>query len=182
MKKKPDREKGGLEEMKGKIEEVAAEEDDEDEIDEEEVKIEMDVDAELDPFEINFLPQFLVDRGPRKPFINSHGVVIGDHEYESEQSPLQQWSLDTDPAEMSGDEWVHPFKDIGFHTAENKDYFEKGIVPQGGIYMHPDKDVAYEAYNQEVGGALNNEYLNGAISPEEMKNKPVMDVEAEEDM
>jgi hypothetical protein len=110
--------------------------------------------AALDPFEINFLPEFLKGRGPRQPFVNRHGVIIGDHNYESEQSPLHNWSINTDPEVMSGDEWVHPFKDIGFHTAENMEYFEQGIEPQGGILMHPDKDVAYEAYNQEVGGAL----------------------------
>lgn len=117
---------------------------------------------ELDPFEINFLPQFRQNRGPREPFVNQYGVVIGDHEYESDNSPLQQWSTDTDPSVMSGDEWVHPFKDIGFHTAENKDLFEKGIPPQSGIFMHPDKDVAYEAYNQETGGALPDENTSSA--------------------
>ena len=86
--------------------------------------------------------------------MNQYGVTIGDHNYESEQSPLQSWSTDTDPQIMSGDEWVHPFKDIGFHTAENKEYFEQGIKPQAGILTHPDKDVAYEAFSQEVGGAL----------------------------
>jgi hypothetical protein len=100
--------------------------------------------AELDPFEIEFLPQFTEGRGPREPFVNQYGVVIGDHDYESPDSPLEQWSTETDPSVMSGDEWVHPFKDIGFHTKENRDYFEKGIAPQGGIFMHPDKDVAYE--------------------------------------
>jgi hypothetical protein len=109
-----------------------------------------EVEADLDPFEINFLPSFMDDRGPRQPFINQYGVVIGDHEYESVQSPLNNWSTDTDPSVMSGDEWVHPFKDVGFHTAENKDYFEKGIMPQGGIFMHPDKDAAYEAYNEAI--------------------------------
>lgn len=113
-----------------------------------------DADAELDLFEIDFLPQYMEGRGPRKPFVNKYGIVIGDHDYESEQSPLNQWSTDTDPSIMSGDEWVHAFKDIGFHTAENKNYFEKGTAPQGGILMHPDKDVAYEAFNQETGGAL----------------------------
>lgn len=133
-----------------------------------------EVDPDLDPFEINFLPKLMNNRGPRQPFVNQYGVVIGDHEYESEQSPLNNWSVDTDPSVMSGDEWVHPFKDVGFHTAENKDYFEKGIKPQGGIFMHPDKDVAYEAFNQETGGALGSEYSNGAVTPEEMKSKPIM--------
>jgi hypothetical protein len=101
---------------------------------------------DLDPFEINFLPQFLDGRGPREPFVNSQDVVIGDHEYESDQSPLQQWSKDTSPEVMSGDEWVHPFKDIGFHSVENRDYFEKGILPSNPT-QHPDKDAAYQAYN-----------------------------------
>jgi hypothetical protein len=112
--------------------------------------------SELDPFEINFLPQFLEGRGPRGPFVNSQGVIIGDHDYESENSPLERWSKDTDPAVMSGDEWVHPFKDVGFHTTENRSLFEKGIPPTGGIFIHPDKDVAYPAYNSgesdESGG------------------------------
>ncbi|MFD0696837.1 DUF3905 domain-containing protein [Paenibacillus sp. GCM10027628] len=100
--------------------------------------------GDLDPFEINFLPQFKEGRGPHQPFVNEHGVVIGDHNYESENSPLEQWTADTDPDVMAGDEWVHPYKDIGFQTAENRDLFEKGVPPQSGIFMHPDKDVAYE--------------------------------------
>ncbi len=107
---------------------------------------------ELDPYEIEFLPEFRQGRGPEEPFVNQYGVVIGDHMYESEHSPLQQWSEDTDPAIMSGDEWVHPFKDIGFHTEENRAYFEKGIPPQAGIFMHPDKDVAYESNLENYDG------------------------------
>jgi hypothetical protein len=99
---------------------------------------------DLDPYEINFLPQFRQGRGPAGPFTNPYGVVIGDHEYVSEHSPLEQWTENTDPAIMAGDEWVHPFKDIGFRTAENREYFEQGVKPQSGIFMHPDKNVAYE--------------------------------------
>jgi hypothetical protein len=69
--------------------------------------------------------------------------VIGDHVYESENSPLEQWTENTDPNVMAGDQWVHPYKDIGFQTEENREYFEEGIQPQGGMFMHPDKDVAY---------------------------------------
>jgi hypothetical protein len=112
--------------------------------------------SNLDPYEINFLPEFRKNRGPQQPFVNEHGVVIGDHEYESPDSPLQNWNKETDPEVMAGDEWVHPYKDIGFHTAENRDYFEKGISPQSGIFMHPDKDVAYE-------------YKNGQLDPNEEK-------------
>jgi len=100
--------------------------------------------GDLDPYEINFLPEFREGRGPREPFVNQYGVVIGDHDYESPQSPLENWSTDTDPSVMAGDEWVHPYKDIGFHSSENRDYFERGIPPQGGIFMHPDKNTAYE--------------------------------------
>lgn len=103
-------------------------------------------DSELDPFEINFRPEFEQNRGPREPFVNEHGVLIGDHEYQSDHSPLEQWDQNTDPEIMSGDGWVHPFKDVGFHTTENKELFEKGVVPQGVPFMHPDKDAAYPAF------------------------------------
>jgi hypothetical protein len=99
---------------------------------------------DLDPYLIDFLPRFRHGRGPVKPFTNAYGVVIGDHDYESEQSPLEQWTEETDPAVMAGDQWVHPYRDIGFQTVENRDYYERGIPPQSGIMMHPDKNVAYE--------------------------------------
>lgn len=99
-------------------------------------------DPELDPYEIEFLPQFREGKGPEGPFVNEYGVIIGDHMYQSEQSPLEQWSTETDPAVMAGDQWVHPFKDIGFLTPENRDYFEKGIAPQPGRFTHPEEDAA----------------------------------------
>jgi hypothetical protein len=100
-------------------------------------------DPELDPYEIDFLPQFRQGRGSRAPFVNQYGVIIGDHEYESPNSPLSQWSEETDPAIMAGEEWVHPFKDVGFLTAENRAIFEEGLPPEGGIFTHPDKNAAY---------------------------------------
>ncbi|PZD95664.1 DUF3905 domain-containing protein [Paenibacillus sambharensis] len=108
-------------------------------------------DPELDPYEIDFLPDYRMNRGPRGPFLNSQGVVIGDHDYDSPQSPLNHWSAETDPAVMSGEEWVHPFKDIGFQTEENRQLFEKGIRPQSGIYMHPELSTSYEARRPEIG-------------------------------
>jgi hypothetical protein len=114
--------------------------------------------SELDPFEIEFLPQFKQNRGPRQPFVNQYGVVIGDHNYESEHSPLENWSEDTDPSVMGGDEWVHPYKDVGFTTAENRDYFEKGISPQSGVFMHPTLNAFYDAESEEkVNKAKNND-------------------------
>ncbi|KPV59287.1 hypothetical protein QJ48_12000 [Paenibacillus sp. A3] len=103
-------------------------------------------DPELDPFEINFRQEYHQKRGPREAFVNEYGVLIGDHIYQSEQSPLEQWSDETDPAIMSGDQWVHPYKDVGFQTTENRELFEQGIVPQGYPFMHSDKDVAYRSY------------------------------------
>lgn len=106
-------------------------------------------DPALDPFEINFRSEYKEGRGPQEPFVNEHGVLIGDHVYESANSPLEQWSKDTDPSIMSGDDWVHPFKDVGFQTAENRELFEQNIPPKAHPFMHPDKDVAYQAYFAE---------------------------------
>ena len=77
--------------------------------------------------------------------MNEYGVTIGDHDYESDNSPLEQWTSDTNPEVMAGDQWVHPFKDVGFQSAENRELFEEGIVPQSGIFTHPDKNVAFDA-------------------------------------
>lgn len=77
------------------------------------------------------------------PFTNSHGVVIGDSKYSSENSPLENWSTDTDPAIMSGSEWVHPTNDIGWNTSENRELLEKNRNPQAYPFMHPTKDVSH---------------------------------------
>ncbi|MFC5470773.1 DUF3905 domain-containing protein [Cohnella suwonensis] len=90
----------------------------------------------MDPFEIEFRPEFRDNRGPREPFVNARGVVIGDHDYASANSPLEQWSKETDPSVMAGEHWVHPFKDIGFRTRENRDLFERGIA-SSGPFQHP---------------------------------------------
>ncbi len=99
-------------------------------------------DSELDPFEIEFKPEFRKGRGPKEPFVNEHGVVIGDHDYVSADSPLEQWSEDTDPAVMAGEQWVHPYKDIGFRSKENRDLFERGIRPQAGLFMHAEHQTS----------------------------------------
>lgn len=102
-------------------------------------------DSGLDPFEIEFKPELRGNRGPEKPFINAHGVVIGDHVYASPESPLERWTEHTDPAVMSGEQWVHPYKDIGFRSRDNRDLFEKGIAPQGGggeRFMHSEIQVS----------------------------------------
>ena len=61
----------------------------------------------------------------KEPFTNQHGVVIGDSQYNSKQSPLNQWSKETNPEIMAGDEWVHPTNDIGWNSTENRELIEK---------------------------------------------------------
>jgi hypothetical protein len=78
------------------------------------------------------------------PFVNEHGVVIGDSKYNSEESPLNNWSDEVDPAIMAGDQWVHPSNDIGWNSAENRELVEKSKKPQGFPFTHPDKDVSYD--------------------------------------
>lgn len=94
-------------------------------------------------YQIDFQPKFEKDRGPKEPFVNEYGVVIGDYLYVSENSPLENWSTEVDPSIMSGDQWVHPFNDVGFNTRENRDIFEKGIHPLGYPFMHPTHDMSY---------------------------------------
>jgi hypothetical protein len=76
------------------------------------------------------------------PFVNKHGVTIGDSFYASKNSPLENWSKDTDPEIMAGDEWVHPTNDIGWNTTENRELLESKRKPQGAPFMHPTKDVS----------------------------------------
>lgn len=76
------------------------------------------------------------------PFVNKHGVVIGDSFYNSPNSPLNKWSTETDPAEMAGDEWVHPTNDIGWNTSENIELVEKKKRPKTTPFMHPTLDVS----------------------------------------
>ncbi|MEH7076129.1 DUF3905 domain-containing protein [Neobacillus drentensis] len=77
------------------------------------------------------------------PFVNKHGVVIGDSHYASENSPLENWDTNTDPSIMAGDEWVHPTNDIGWNTSENRELLESKKKPQAYPFMHPTKDVSH---------------------------------------
>lgn len=76
------------------------------------------------------------------PFKNELGVIIGDSKYASPNSPLENWTDETDPEIMSGDEWVHPTNDIGWNTAENRELLEEKRKPQAYPFMHPTKDVS----------------------------------------
>ncbi|MBD1380345.1 DUF3905 domain-containing protein [Metabacillus arenae] len=80
----------------------------------------------------------------KPPFVNEQGVVIGDSNYNSAQSPLNNWSDEIDPEVMTGDEWIHPTNDIGWNTPENRQLVEEKKMGQNGLFMHPDKDVGYE--------------------------------------
>lgn len=77
----------------------------------------------------------------QKPFVNEFGVVIGDSFYNSADSPHNQWSTETDPQVMSGDDWVHPTNDIGWNTTENKELLEDKQVSRAQ-FMHPTLDVS----------------------------------------
>ena len=78
----------------------------------------------------------------KAPFKNEHGIIIGDSLYASENSPLENWTDETDPAVMAGDEWVHPTNDIGWNTSENRELLEEKRKPQAYPFMHPTKDVS----------------------------------------
>lgn len=76
------------------------------------------------------------------PFVNSFDVTIGDSQYSSDSSPLENWSDEIDPAIMSGSEWVHPTNDIGWNTTENRELIESKRKPQAVPFMHPTMDVS----------------------------------------
>lgn len=81
----------------------------------------------------------------KEPFVNEYGVIIGDSFYDSDTSPLNQWSDEIDPAIMSGEQWVHPTNDIGWNTPENRELIESKRKPFGVPFTHPDKDVSYNS-------------------------------------
>lgn len=76
-----------------------------------------------------------------EPFVNKFGVTIGDSLYASDNSPLENWTEDTDPEIMAGDEWVHPTNDIGWNTTENRELLESKRKPQASPFMHPTIDA-----------------------------------------
>ncbi|GED29882.1 DUF3905 domain-containing protein [Brevibacillus centrosporus] len=80
-------------------------------------------------------------RSIQKPFVNEFGVVIGDSLYDSQESPINNWSTETDPSVMAGDQWVHPTNDIGWNSYENREMLEdKPFV--GARFSHPTHDVS----------------------------------------
>lgn len=76
------------------------------------------------------------------PFVNKYGVTIGDSNYASPHSPLENWSVETDPSIMAGDDWVHPTNDIGWNTTENRELLENKRNKQAYPFMHLSKDVS----------------------------------------
>ena len=75
-------------------------------------------------------------------FVNEYGVVIGDSDYDSFNSPLEQWSDETDPSIMSGQQWVHPTNDIGWNSTENRQLLEEKKKPNAYPFMHPSIDTS----------------------------------------
>lgn len=68
------------------------------------------------------------------PFINKYGVVIGDSKYNSPHSPLNEWSDETDPSVMAGDEWVHPTNDIGWNTPRKPRLIRRKTKRKSAVY------------------------------------------------
>ena len=60
----------------------------------------------------------------------------------SPNSPLENWSTETDPEIMSSEEWVHPTNDIGWNTTENRELLEEKKKPDAYPFMHPSIDVS----------------------------------------
>lgn len=77
------------------------------------------------------------------PFVNSFGVTIGDSYYTSKESPLENWSKETDPAIMAGAEWVHPTNDIGWNTEANRTLLEEKKLKKTAPFMHPSINASY---------------------------------------
>ncbi len=105
------------------------------------VKKAIDIDQTL-PHQIN-APSFKdTNIRMQPPFVNSFGVTIGDSLYASDESPLENWSEDTDPSIMAGSEWVHPTNDIGWNTEANRALIENKKLKQTAPFMHPTIDVS----------------------------------------
>lgn len=56
--------------------------------------------------------------------------------------PVKRWSVETDPAILSGDRWADQENDLGHNREENEELLEKGITP-GARFMHPMHDASY---------------------------------------
>ena len=69
------------------------------------------------------------------------GIVITP----PKDSPLENWSKETDPSIMSGSEWVHPTNDIGWNTPENHELLNHLKQPDPELFMHPTLDVGKDA-------------------------------------
>ena len=89
------------------------------------------------PHQMNF-PSFKgTGKQMQQPFVNQYDVVIGDSKYNSENSPLNNWSDEVDPAIMSGKEWMHPTNDIGWISEENQELLKNEVDNKNDGFMHP---------------------------------------------
>lgn len=94
---------------------------------------------------------------PHEPYVNAHGVVIGDNHYDSEHSPLNRWSDAVDPLIMADPDWVHPTRDIGWKTPENQVLLHEGDIPGSGPFSHPMEDVSTDAEADDLTPAEDHE-------------------------
>ncbi|AAT61973.1 hypothetical protein bcere0016_12670 [Bacillus cereus 95/8201] len=100
-------------------------------------KIQSPILDETLPHQMNF-PSFKgTGKTMQQPFVNQYDVVIGDSKYNSENSPLHNWSDEVDPAIMAGDEWIHPTNDIGWISEENQELLKNESDNKKEAFMHP---------------------------------------------
>lgn len=107
---------------------------------------------------------------PEEPYVNEHGVVIGDNFYDSEHSPLNRWSEEIDPQILSGDQWVHPQNDIGWKTPANQALLEENAPPTSGIFMHPMEDTSARAEADDLTPGERIELQKAVDFPGKRKN------------
>lgn len=107
---------------------------------------------------------------PHEPFVNAHGVVIGDGHYDSEHSPLNHWSDAIDPLIMAGETWVHPTHDVGWKSSENQALLAEGAIPGEGPFSHPMEDVESDVDAHALTPAEHHA-LNQLISRASAKNQ-----------
>lgn len=62
------------------------------------------------------------------------------------ETPLDYWSVEVNPAVMSGQQWVDNSRDPGSQTDENEEWnpevWRRKILA-GELFMHPVRDVTY---------------------------------------
>lgn len=69
-------------------------------------------------------------------------------------TPLDNWSINVDPAIMSGDHWVQeenaPLEEIGYADSKDCHVVQTNMTPPKSMFMHPTINVSYKNINRET--------------------------------